>query len=181
MYCPRCLQRIHRGANDCPHCDFSLPVLLAELDDAQLVGPCLSDSAGALKAKERRALNHLLERFRYQFPQVSVAVHFETLPFETDLRERAFFLQNGYQCSGSDVPVEQSLTVLLDMEKKEITMCYGYAFEEMLSEQMTFDLLVKTHPYLLQSQYLRAIKVLLVAVAKVLRRSGKRIWRSSND
>ncbi len=181
MYCLRCLQRIHRGANDCPHCDFSLPVLLAELDDAQLAGPCLCDSAGALKARERRSLNHLLERFRYQFPQALVTVHFETLPFEADLRERAFYLQNCYQCSDSDLPPEQSLTILLDMEKKEITMCYGYAFEEMLSEQVTFDLLVKTHPYLLQSQYLRAIKVLLNAIAKVFRRKGKRIWRSSND
>ena len=67
MKCPRCVQRVHRSALQCPHCGFSL-AKVDEIFGAQDVRlHCLTDAAGVLRKKERERARGLLEDFQQRF------------------------------------------------------------------------------------------------------------------
>ena len=71
MKCPRCVQRVHRIARQCPHCGFSIADVdqIFGEDDVRL--GTLTDAAGVLRKRERLALRRTLRSFESTFPSFS--------------------------------------------------------------------------------------------------------------
>lgn len=161
MKCPRCVQRIHRTAVQCPHCGFELGQADAEFGDSEVLTRCLSDSAGVLKRDERERAEMILERFRDQFPQLFLAVHTGVLTELASLRQFGFWLLNrgAFDDLAVDRPNEGGILLVIDPEAKVAGITYGYRLEPFLDESDTFGVLSAAHPFLLQGQYLKAVAV----------------------
>ena len=78
MKCPRCVQRVHRIARQCPHCGFSIADVdqIFGEDDVRL--GTLTDAAGVLRKRERLALRRMLRNFESTFPQLFFGIYFGT-------------------------------------------------------------------------------------------------------
>ena len=179
MKCPRCVQRIHRSAAQCPHCGFSL----AEVD--QIFGvqevrvKCLTDAAGVLRKKERDELEVILRRFQRQFPQLFFSVYFGTFKELPSLRQFGFWLLNRGAFEDVEVsrPNEGGILLSVDVGGKSAGISFGYHLQPFLDDDLTFKALSAAHPYFLQGQYLKATDVVVKRVSKLLRKQASRAKR----
>ena len=90
MKCPRCVQRVHRSARQCPHCGFSI-IDADEEFGAQVKLSCLTDSAGVLRRKERQKAKEVLAGFQRNFPQLFFAAYFGAFKEIPNLRQFGFW------------------------------------------------------------------------------------------
>jgi len=183
MKCPRCVQRIHRSAAQCPHCGFSL----AEVD--QIFGvqevrvKCLTDAAGVLRKKERDAAEVVLRRFQRQFPQLFFSVYFGTFKELPSLRQFGFWLLNRGAFEDVDIsrPNEGGILLSVDVGGKSAGISFGYRLQPFLDDDLTFKALSAAHPYLLQGQYLKATEVVVKRMSKILRKQAVRAKRDPDQ
>ncbi|MBK1834965.1 hypothetical protein [Roseibacillus ishigakijimensis] len=174
--CPRCVQRIHRAAESCPHCGF----VIAEVDQlfggGQVRVAALCDAAGALRAKERKRMRLLMNDFENRFPQLFFAVYLGAFEEASHLRQFGFWLLN----RGEFVDVEKTrsnaggILLTLDVAGKSAGLSYGYGLQPFLKEKDTFAALSCGHPLFLQGQYLRGIEMVLQRLEAILVRQSKR-------
>lgn len=173
MKCPRCVQSIHHGADACPHCGFTLTELDSYFAGSEPVMQRLSDVAGAVRVKERKHLRTVFKEFEKIFPQLYFVVHVEQLEPEIDIQQYAFWLLNrGTVTDLARAKSSEGGTLLLiDVSGKALTLSWGYLLDDFLNEEITFSILSKAHPFLLQGQYAKGIEVVLRSLMNTLRRS----------
>lgn len=180
MKCPRCVQYIHRGAEICPHCGFSVRDVdeLFGFEDIKL--SCFTDAAGVFRKKERECVAKVVERFNKQFPELFIAVYFSALGDATSIRQHAFWLLNRsiFEDTGSERLNSGGVILLVDVASKEATISYGYRVEPYLNEEDTFRMLSAAHPSFLQGQYLQAVSSIGKKLAAHLRKRSRQARRN---
>ena len=92
MKCPRCVQRVHKMARECPHCAFSIVDVDRVFGEDDVRLRTLTDAAGVLRRKERVALRRRLHQFQKNFPQLFFGVYFGSFEETPSLRQFGFWL-----------------------------------------------------------------------------------------
>lgn len=179
MKCPRCVQRIHRTAEGCPHCGFTLEDADRVFGTDGLVVRRLTDAAGLLRRAERERVREALDRFARRFPQLFLAVYTGAFTEMTSLRQFGFWLLNraAFEDTGVDQPNEAAVLLAIDAESKAASLSYGYLLDPFLDEGDTFRCLSKAHPHFLEGDYRRGIVAAARALEKVLRRRSRQARR----
>lgn len=180
MKCPRCVQRIHRAADSCPHCGFSI----ADVDErfgAEAVRlRCLSDTAGVLKSADRERVEEAMERISRRFPQVFAAVYTGALGEVSNIRQFGFWLLN--RAAFEDLPVEKpnegGILLTIDPASKAAGFVFGYLLDPFLDEMDTFECLSRAHAYWLEERYAEGIIKALAHLEGIL---GKRSRQATRD
>lgn len=159
MKCPRCIQPIHRAAESCPHCGFSVDDVDARHGAERVVLRCLADTAGVLKRGDREVVEKAMERFADRFPQLYVAVFTGGMGGFVELRQFGFWLLNRaeFEDLPSDKPKEGGIVLTLDPESKSAGFVFGYLLDAFLDEDDTFDCLSRAHAYWLEGRYAAGI------------------------
>ncbi len=169
MKCPRCVQKIHRGAESCPRCGFALhqaDVLFADVPQAM---PALADRAGLLRLAERNRVLHAMKRFSSRFPQCFFALHTGVFRNHENLRIAGLWVLNRVtfedqpQCSN-----ESCVLLVMDVERKAATLSFGYHLDAYLDEDDTFVCLSKAHPHWLEARYADGIVALMAVLESIL-------------
>ncbi len=159
MKCPRCVQRIHRAAESCPHCGFSIADADAQFGVEEVRLRRLTDSAGILRRGDREQVAAAMERITRRLPQVFVAVYTGALGEVANIRQFGFWLLN--RSAFEDVPVDQpneaGILLTIDPESKAAGMVFGYLLDPFLEEADTFECLSRGHAYWLEQRYAEGI------------------------
>ncbi len=179
MKCPRCVQFIHRSADHCPHCGFTVADAdnLFGHDDVKL--RLFTDAAGIFRKKERGKITEIVQRFNRQFPDLFLSVYFGAHGEISNVRQHAFWLLN--RGAYEDIEIGRlnsgGVLLLVDVASKEATICWGYRAEPYLAEADTFKFLSQAHPYLLQGLYLQAVNLVARRLAVHFRKRAKQVLR----
>lgn len=179
MKCPRCVQRIHRAADLCPHCGFSIVDADARFGTEEVRLRSLTDSAGILRYGDRERVEAAMGRILKRFPQIFVAIYTGALGEVANLRQFGFWLLN--RSAFEDVPVEKpneaGILLTIDPESKAAGIVFGYLLEPFLDEADTFDCLTRAHAHWLEGRYaegiIRALRHLEGILAKRSRRAQR--------
>lgn len=155
MKCPRCVQRIHRGAEVCPQCGFGMADADGRFGGDEVVLRCLTDGAGLLRRDERELVEEALARFSRRFPQLFVAVYTGSRGGVSHLRQFGFWLLNrgAFEDVPADRPNEAGVLLVIDPESKAAGMTFGYLLDPFLEEADTFECLSRAHSYWLEGRY----------------------------
>jgi hypothetical protein len=178
MKCPRCVQKIHRGAETCPHCGFSLALADQEFAIHDPMVKCLSDRAGLLRRVERDRVQRAIDQFCARFPQLFFCVHTAVFANPTQLRTFGFWLLNrGVFQEVSERANASGIVLVIDVERKAAGMTYGYHLDAYLDESDTFECLSKAHPHWLEGRHDDGIITLLKVLEKILLRTSRQAQR----
>ncbi|NWK57355.1 hypothetical protein HW115_17175 [Verrucomicrobiaceae bacterium N1E253] len=175
MKCPRCVQRIHRGAEQCPHCGFALSDLDAVFGAGEVRMRRLSDAAGVLRLSERKRAEKWFDRFEQQFPQLFFSVYYGALDEVSNMRQFGIWLLNRGAFEDVDLsrPNEGGVLLLVDVNSKTAFMAHGYLLDFYLREKDSFKVLSKAHPHLLKEDHCKALKVVISELSAVLRQRSR--------
>ena len=179
MKCPRCVQRIHRMARQCPHCGFSIADVDRVFGEDDVRLGVLTDAAGVLRKKERVALLRILRNFESTFPQLFFGIYFGTFRELPSLRQFGFWLLNRGAFEDVDVsrPNEAGILLSVDVGEKSAGITYGYSLQPFLDDEATFKAVSAAHPYFLQGQWMKASEVVIRKISKTLGRQARRVRR----
>ena len=179
MKCPRCVQRIHRAAESCPHCGFTLADADAVFGHEEVRIKCLTDCAGILRRHDRERVEAAMEKISRRFPQVFVAIYTGSLGELTNLRQFGFWLLN--RAAFEDVPVEKpneaGILITIDPESKAAGIVFGYLLDPFLEESDTFDCLSRGHAYWLEERYADGIQRVLAHLDGILAKRSRQARR----
>jgi len=180
MKCPRCVQRIHRAAQSCPHCGFSLADADERFGSDVVRLRSLTDGAGLLRRGERGKVEAAMEDIGRRFPQVFVAVYTGSLGEVSNIRQFGFWLLN--RAAFEDVPVgkpnESGILLTIDPESKAAGIAFGYLLDPFLEESDTFDCLSRAHAHWLEGRYADGIVKALRQLDSIL---AKRCRQAKRD
>lgn len=172
MKCPRCVQSIHRAAESCPHCGFTLADADARFGAEDVRLRCLADTAGLLGRRDRERVEDALARFTRRFPQLFVAIFTGRLGETGYLRQFGFWLLN--RAAFEDVPVEKpnasGMLIVIDPESKTAGMAFGYLLDPFLDEGDTFDCLSRGHSHWLEGRYADGMLKTLAQLEVILKK-----------
>lgn len=179
MKCPRCVQRIHRAADGCPHCGFTLANADSEFGADDVRFRTLTDAAGLMKREGHRRVESAMHRFNRQFPQLFVAVHTGSFGGAAKLRQFGFWLLN--RAKFEDLPEgrqnKSAILIAIDVDAKAVGMSFGYALDAFLEEEDTFQCLARAHAYWLEGRHaeglVKAIEQLSIILKKRSRQAGR--------
>ena len=177
MKCPRCVQKIHRGAESCPHCGFCLDTADGEFGTEEVVVRALTDTAGLLRKKDRHAVQKAMDRFSRRFPQLFFGVYTGVFRESANLRHFGFWLLNRAAFEDVDLqhPNAAGIILVIDVEGKAAGLTYGYLLDPYLNEDETFFCLTKAHPYWLERRTADGIVALLRALENILKRKSRQV------
>ena len=179
MRCPSCLHRMHLSAEECPHCGLTLSSLdgVYAKFDPRVKSP--SDRAGVLSVYQRRKVAKEVSAIEQRFPQLCLRVVTCALGNGQSVQSFGFWLMNRGEFFDQQDSARADGIVLLviDVQHKEVCLHFGHLLDAVVDEKESFDLLLKAHPYLLESSYYEATKVMLAGTRKYLKRLQKRAVR----
>jgi uncharacterized membrane protein YgcG len=180
MKCPRCVQRIHRGASQCPHCGYSLAEADARFGGGDVRLRKLTDSAGVLRRADRQRVEAAMERFERRFPQLFFAMHTGGKFHETaHLRQFGFWLLNrgAFEDVSVERPNEAGILLVLDAEAKAAGISFGYLLDGFLDDGDTFECLSRAHAYWLEGRYADGVLRLMAQLERTLMRRSRQARR----
>lgn len=179
MKCPRCVQRIHRAAESCPHCGFTIADADGRFGHDEVSLRSLTDTAGILRRGERELVEAAMERISVRFPQLFVAVYTGALGEVANMRQFGFWLLN--RSAFEDVPVEKpneaGILLTIDPESKAAGIVFGYLLDPYLGEADTFECLSRAHAYWLEGRYAEGIQKALAHLEGILSKRSRKARR----
>ena len=187
MKCPRCVQRIHRAAESCPHCGFSIADMDARHGADHPILSSLADRAGILKRDERKLVQDAMRTFSATFPQLFVVIYTGSFGNLENLRQFSFWLLN--RSTFDDLPPGKQnhggILLTIDPNGKLAGFSHGYLLDAFLDESDTFECLSRAHAYWLEGRYADGItkailhlRLLLKQKCRIARRNPKRFLRN---
>lgn len=171
MKCPRCVQKIHRGAESCPRCGFSLSHADEQFGTVKREMATLADRAGLMRLAERRRVQAAMDRFSSRFPELFFSVYTGIFRQTESLRIFGFWLLNRAVFEDvPDVKNDAGIALVIDVERKSASISFGYLMDAYLDEDDTFQCLSRAHPHWLEGHYDLGIVALLRMMEKILQR-----------
>jgi len=179
MRCPRCVQQIHRAAESCPHCGFTLADADERFGVEDVALRRLTDSAGLLRRHERRRVEASLDRFGRRFPQLFVSVYTGMGGGSMHLREFGFWLLN--HAVFEDLPPgmrnSAGILIILDPAAKAAAISFGYLLDPYLNQDDTFDCLSRAHAWWLEGRHTEGVVRVIAHLDLLLRRRSRQVRR----
>ena len=159
MKCPRCVQVIHRGAENCPHCGFSISEVDLRFGSEDVRIHRLEDAAGLMRSSERQRVEAAMDVFQKTFPQLFFAVHTGVPGERGDVRQFGFWLLNhaAFEDVAVDRPNEQGILLTIDPDAKSAGITWGYGLDPYLTEKDTFLSLSRAHVYWVEGRFAEGI------------------------
>ncbi len=181
MKCPRCVQVIHRGACECPHCGFGIGGLDGRFGEEEVSLRRLADQAGLMRRGERRKVEAAMDRFCGRFPQLFFAVYTGSPGQRGDLRQFGFWLLNraAFEDVPLDRPNEAGILLTIDPESKAAGFTWGYLLDAFLSEDDTFFCLSRAHAYWLEGRYAEGVLRVLKQLTMLLEKRSRQARRDA--
>lgn len=174
MKCPRCVQLIHRGAESCPHCGFSLEQADGRYGAEQVRIRRLEDAAGLMRRGDLARVERAMDRFERKFPQLLFAVYTGASEGRGDPRQFGFWLLN--RAVFEDVGIERlnewTILLTIDPEGKNAVFHWGYRLDPYLEEEDGFVALSRAHAYWMEASYADGI------IRAIEQLSARLKWRS---
>jgi uncharacterized membrane protein YgcG len=179
MKCPRCVQKIHRAAESCPHCGFSVADADANFGEEDVRIRSLTDTAGLFRRNERQRVESAMEKINQRFPQLFVAIYTGSLGEVANIRQFGFWLLN--RAAFEDVPVEKpneaGILITLDPDSKAAGIVFGYLLDPFLEETDTFECLSRAHAHWLEGRYTDGILRVLAHLDIILQKRSRQARR----
>jgi len=179
MRCPRCVLKIHRGAEECPHCAFTLADADARFGNDAVPLRRLADMAGMFRNSERRKLQAALDRFGRKFPQLFMAIYTGSGGGVANLRQFGFWLMN--HAAFEDVPEGSTnragILLVLDPSAKAAAISFGYTLDPYLNQDDTFDCLSRAHSWWLEGRYTEGVLRVIQRMEEILCRRSTQARR----
>ncbi len=179
MRCPCCLHKIHLSAEECPHCGLTISVLdsLYEGVDPRIKSP--NDGAGVLSVYQRSKVAKAVSSIEQRFPQLCLRVVTCALGNGQSVQSFGFWLMNrGHFFDQQDSARADGIVLLvIDVQHKEVCLHFGHLLDALVDEEESFAVLLRAHPYLLESNYYEATMVMLSGARTYLKRLRKRAQR----
>jgi len=179
MKCPRCVQKIHRAADGCPHCGFTLADADKVYGAEDLHLRTLSDTAGLMRRDEQGRLQSAMQRFNRQFPQLFVAVHTGSFGGMANLRQFGFWFLN--RAKFEDVPSDRgnrsAILLVMDADAKSAGISFGYALDALLDEEDTFQCLARAHAYWLEGRHAEGLVKAIEQLRIILKKRSRQARR----
>lgn len=167
MKCPECLQQIHGGAPECPHCGMTLERLRPLYAGIPLQVNELLDVGGVFGIQAKQQIRKAVKKLRKKFPHTGIAVASVHLRDGQTLESFGFFLLN--DGTFSDAPEEGNRVLLVyDVTHKKCCLFFGYCMDAYVKEMETLNVLAAGHPYLLESNYVDATEAILKSLSRYL-------------
>lgn len=180
MKCPRCVERIHRAADVCPHCGYSIADADADYGREAWRLRRLTDAAGVLRSADRERIQSAMGRFSRRFPQLFMAVYTGSLRELSELRPFGFWLLN--RAAFDDLPAEMTnqagILLIMDAETKSAAIVFGYLVEPYLDEADTFESLTRAHGHWLEGRYTDGIIRVMAHLEAILIRRSRQARRN---
>lgn len=179
MKCPRCVQVIHRGAENCPHCGFTCGDADAVHGGGVIEIGRLDDAAGLLRRAERRRVESALDGFERRFPQLFFAIHTCRQGEAGDLRQFGFWLLNRarFVGLGDDVGNEGGILLTLDPEAREAGLTWGYRLDPVLDDHESFLCLSRAHAYWVEGRFAAGMLRVIEQMSRVLVKRSRQARR----
>ena len=179
MKCPRCVQRIHRAADSCPHCGFTIADADARFGGEDVRLRRLTDSAGILRRGDRERVEAAMERISRRFPQLFVAIYTGALGEVANIRQFGFWLLNrsAFEDVAVDKPNAAGILITIDPESKAAGVVFGYLLDPFLEESDTFECLSRAHAYWLEGRYADGIIRVLSHLDGILSKRSRQARR----
>lgn len=179
MKCPRCVQGIHRAAESCPHCGFSIADVDGRFGGEEVSLRCLSDTAGIFPSAERELVEAAMERISRRFPQVFAAVYTGALGEVANIRQFGFWLLNraAFEDLPADKPNEAGILLTIDPASKAAGFVFGYLLDPFLDEADTFECLSRAHSYWLEERYAEGVIKALLHLEGILCKRSRQARR----
>ncbi len=179
MKCPRCVQSIHRAAELCPHCGFSIADADFAYGGDEVSLRSLTDGAGIFGHGQRERVEAAMERVSRRFPQLFVAVYTGSLGEVANIRQFGFWLLNraAFEDVPADKPNETGILITIDPESKAAGMVFGYALDALLDESDTFECLSRAHGHWLEGRYAEGLVKLLAHLEGILIKRSRQVRR----
>ncbi|MBB5352289.1 hypothetical protein HNR46_002532 [Haloferula luteola] len=181
MKCPRCVQVIHRGAEVCPHCAFSLAVADEWYGSEGPRMARLDDGGGLMTRAARDQVQRAMDRFERKFPQLWFAVHTGRPPGGGDFRQYGFWVLNRAEVTDLQAgrPREGGILLAIDPDTRQAGMTWGYRLDGHLGEEDTFMAMSRAHAYWVEGLYEAGILRVMEETTRVLIRRARRAKRLS--
>lgn len=172
---------MHLSAEECPHCGLTLDSLDVVYAGFQREVGRPHDAAGVLRLKDRKRVARWISKAEVKFPQLYFSVATVALREEQQIRSYGYWLMNRgvfAEVSESARP-DGCVLIVIDVNSKEVCLHLGYLMDQHMRELESFEAMVAAHPYLLESDYVRAIEQLLGGVQKYVKRLCRRAKREA--
>ncbi|MBK1882214.1 hypothetical protein JIN85_07300 [Luteolibacter pohnpeiensis] len=179
MKCPRCVQQIHRAAESCPHCGFTLADADFAFGAEEVRLRRLTDAAGLIRRGDRARVEAALAKFSRSFPQLFFAVYTGSLGEVANIRQFGFWLLNrgAFEDVPVEIPNEAGILLTIDPESKAATITFGYLLDPYLDQADTFLSLSRAHAHWLEGKYADGIVRLVDHLAGVLKKRSRQARR----
>jgi len=179
MKCPRCVQKIHRAAESCPHCGFSIVDADARFGAGEVRLRCLTDHAGIFRRGDLGKVEAAMELMSRRFPQLFVAVYTGSLGEISNIRQFGFWLLNrsAFEDLPPDKPNEAGILLTIDPESKAAGIVFGYLLDPFLAESDTFECLSRAHAYWLEERYAEGVIRVFLHLRGILEKRSRQARR----
>ncbi|MGJ8677838.1 MAG: TPM domain-containing protein [Akkermansiaceae bacterium] len=169
------MQKIHRSASQCPHCGFTMSDLDAQYGSQEVKVRRLNDAAGVLRMRDRRKAEAWFNQFEKHFPQLFFSVHYGALDERANIRQFGMWLLNKAAYEDVDIsrPNDGGVLLTVDVNSKTAAITFGYYLDLYLRDEDTFAILSKAHPYLLDGNHLKALRVVIQKLTAVLKKRAR--------
>lgn len=160
MNCPLCFHKIHLEAESCPHCGQDAANLDSLYSRFNKKIELFHDGAGIFKASDRAAIEKQMKLFNSSFPDCFITIHTVNLINEETSASYATWALNcpEYQNFITGASSDSGVAIIIDVNKKQICLAFGYQLECYFQEKEVFRILAASHPNLIHNEYRAAIK-----------------------
>jgi hypothetical protein len=174
------VQKIHRGAEICPHCGFSLSLANQSFVREETRISTLSDIVGILRMKDRLLVQKCMQKFSRRFPQFFFALYIRSFAREADLRQYGFWVLN--RAVFFDLPAQltnaSGILLVMDADHRLAGISFGYALDAYLDEEDTMACLLKAQSLWMECQYAAGIIAVIKHLETILIRKHKMLRKN---
>jgi hypothetical protein len=172
---------MHLSAEECPHCGLFLDQLDEVYEGFDTIVRRPHDAAGVLRLADRKKVSKWISRAERAFPQLYFCVVTCSLADDQNIRSYGFWLMNRgiFQSIPESASKEGCVMLVIDVNRKEVCLHLGYLLDTAMNEKESFDALTAGHPYLLESNFMQSIEVMLVGVRKYVKRLRRKARRAA--
>jgi hypothetical protein len=173
------VQKIHRAAESCPHCGYSMADADARFGHEDVRLRSLTDQAGIFRRGDRERVESALEKIQRTFPQLFVAVFTGSLGEISQLRQFGLWLLNraAFEDLPPDKPNEAGILLTIDPGSKAAGIVFGYLLDPYLDEADTFECLSRAHAHWLEERYADGVVRVLMHLEGILIKRSRQARR----
>lgn len=176
MACPTCQLKFEEAVEVCPRCGFSGSLAVQKFPFSAPPLTAIIDPAEFVSIEAQDVMTAQLAQLAKIFPQIRVSFCLLPTGLDCDLREFGFWFLNASPLSEENGEAERPWTILLvlDAERRRISVSSGYAIEPFLSDEKLLALFRKERSVLYGLDFSRIFPRLIRGLDEILWEGAQR-------